>query len=246
MKKFVLIVSLLSVSLTMSADLKDILGGLGSIMGKGSSTGTTNTESTTTTTTTPSFPFGNSQSSSSSSSSSTAGNILSGLSSLGSALGLTSSQVDVNYLQGTWKYSSPAITFQSDDLLKKAGGALASSQIENKLATYYDKLGFKNLVFTVNADSTFTLEVKKIKLSGTVKSTGQAGTITLAFKPVGSFTAFVAAQGSNTMTMTFDVSKLIDIISKVSNVIGNSTLSTVSNLLSSFDGLNAGFKLTKQ
>ena len=218
------------------------------MMGKGSSTGTTNTESTTTTTSTPSFPFGNSQSSSSSSSSgsSTAGNILSGLSSLGSALGLTSSQVDVNYLQGVWRYSAPAISFQSDDLLKKAGGALASSQIENKLATYYDKFGINNLIFTVNADSTFTLEVKKIKLSGSIKSTGQSGTITLAFKPVGSFTAFVAAEGSNTMSMTFDVSKLIDIISKVSSVLGNSTISTVSNLLSQFDGLTAGFKLTRQ
>ena len=59
-------------------------------------------------------------------------------------------------LNGTWKYSKPACEFKSDDLLKKAGGALAASQIEDKLAEIYTKVGItEEMKYTFNAaDST--------------------------------------------------------------------------------------------
>ena len=44
-------------------------------------------------------------------------------------------------LVGSWVYNGPAVAFQSDDLLKKAGGAAASGVIVDKLAPYYEKTG---------------------------------------------------------------------------------------------------------
>ena len=36
-------------------------------------------------------------------------------------------------LNGTWNYTGPAISFETDDMLMKAGGAAASTVIEGKL-----------------------------------------------------------------------------------------------------------------
>ncbi|MDE5836948.1 MAG: DUF4923 family protein, partial [Paramuribaculum sp.] len=54
---------------------------------------------------------------------------------------LSSDKITVKSLTGTWKYSAPAVTFKSSNLLKKAGGAAASSAIESKLSPYYSKAG---------------------------------------------------------------------------------------------------------
>ena len=42
---------------------------------------------------------------------------------------------------GTWTYKKPALILESDNALKKLGGTVASGTIENKLATYYKKIG---------------------------------------------------------------------------------------------------------
>ena len=39
-------------------------------------------------------------------------------------------------LVGSWQYSAPAVAFQSDNLLQKAGGAAAAGVITEKLAPY--------------------------------------------------------------------------------------------------------------
>ncbi|MBQ6161312.1 MAG: DUF4923 family protein, partial [Prevotella sp.] len=59
---------------------------------------------------------------------------------------------------GTWKYAQPGVAFTSDNLLAKAGGEVAASQIKEKLATYYNSLGVKssNTYFVFNEDKTFS------------------------------------------------------------------------------------------
>ncbi|MCF0212882.1 MAG: DUF4923 family protein [Muribaculaceae bacterium] len=239
MKKLFVAAMALCMAFNVSADIKDILSGLAK--GLGSQSG-----STTTTTTT------NDTQSTTSSSTGTS-SIFDNIASIGNALGIIPSQkVDVNYLVGQWKYSKPAVAFKSENFLNKAGGAVASSTIESKLATYYEKAGMKNLQFTVAEDSTFTMNLSKISLGGTVLPSPDEGTVYFQFKaikgklPLGKIKVFVNAESSSTMSLTFDVSKLIDIVSKLSSVIGNSTLQTASNLLSSYDGITAGFRLTKQ
>ena len=60
---------------------------------------------------------------------STTGNVISSLTSIFSS----DKQATANNIVGTWSYDSPAIVFDSDDLLTKTGAALAASKIETKL-----------------------------------------------------------------------------------------------------------------
>ena len=56
--------------------------------------------------------------------------------------------------------------------------------------------------------------------------------------------AYISKAG-NTVDITFDVSKLIVLVDKIATFSGNSTLTGISKLLNSYDGLCAGFTLRK-
>lgn len=151
--------------------------------------------------------------------------------------------------EGTWTYSGPAVSFKSDNALQNLGGAAAGTALESKLSTYYDKLGLNSMTFAVGADSTFVMTVKKINLKGTIEY-GESGECTLRLQGLGkivggSFNARWQVVG-NSLSLTFDVSKLVDLISKIAAVSGKSTLTTLSKVLDSYDGVYAGFRLNKQ
>ena len=74
---------------------------------------------------------------------------------------LSSSDVKLSDLQGSWTTSGPAVIFRSDDLLEKAGGAAASSIVEEKLAPLYSKLGVDNTKITFDNNGNFTLSVNR-------------------------------------------------------------------------------------
>jgi hypothetical protein len=131
----------------------------------------------------------------------------------------------------------------------KAGGAAAATTIENKLSPYYKKIGINKMQLTVNADSTFTMKYAKGSLSGTVTAGTESGTLVFQYKalstiPIGSYTVYVAKSG-NTLTLTYDVSKLMTLMNTISSVSGSTSISTINSLLQSYDGLQAGFKMTK-
>ena len=64
-------------------------------------------------------------------------------------------------LIGNWSYSQPAVQFESDNLLTKAGGAASAAQAENKLATYFKLVGLKEgaLTFSFAEDGNCTYGV---------------------------------------------------------------------------------------
>ena len=159
-----------------------------------------------------------------------------------------SSSFELADLQGTWDYQSPAVTFQSDNVIQKAGGAAAASTIEGKMAPYYEKAGITSLQLTVDAENNFTMKLKRGSLKGTV-SKDEQGNLEFNFSAfgkikLGKVSAFATKSG-NTLNLTFDVSKLISIVKSVSSVSGISSLNTISSLLSSYDGIYAGFKLNR-
>lgn len=212
---------------------------------------TTTTTSTTSTSTTstdnPLSALGSLLGGSSSSDNSTASTLGSALSSVISGL-LSTDEISASSLVGTWKYSSPAVCFQSENFLQQAGGSAVAGTIENKLAPYYKKLGVDKLVLTIDSDQNFTMQVGKITTTGTVTIDGTdvyfnftaLGTISL-----GQIKTYITMTGSSQMSVMFDVTKLLTIVSAVGSKTNNSTISTISSLLGSYDGLCAGFKLTK-
>lgn len=62
--------------------------------------------------------------------------------------------------------------------------------------------------------------------------------------PIGKMKGHVEKQ-INTTTLTFDASKLLTLVSTIAKVSGQSSLQAMSNLLNQYDGLNCGFELAK-
>lgn len=182
-------------------------------------------------------------------SSSNSGDIVSGIGSVLNGV-LSSSNLSVKDIVGTWKYVEPAVEFKSDNLLKKAGGAAASSAIVNKIKPYYEKAGVQNMIFTVDDDSSFTMKIGKITTSGTIEAEESGGQFVFNFKAagkikLGKINAYMSKNISGQLTLTFDASKLISLVNTMASISSNSTVQGVASVLNSYDGLTVGFVLSK-
>lgn len=174
---------------------------------------------------------------------------------LGSVLGslFGTSSLTVESMTGDWSYKGPAVSFKSDNLLKKAGGAAASAAVESKLAPYYRSAGFEGMSLTIGSDSTFTMTVKRITLKGTISKAPEGSDANFEFNfkvagklPIGKMDTYVSMSGKDSMSLMFDVSKLISIIETVGNVSGSKSVKGVTSLLKGYDGITAGFKLSRK
>lgn len=233
--------------------------GLGAIFGKGSTTSTTTT--TTTPTTTQTNPASSAQSAlgsllgglTGSSSESGQGDALTSAfgSILGSVIG-ANQQLTVANLEGTWIYTAPACKFKSEDMLKQAGGDIATAQISEQLAPTYSKLGFTEtgFNFAFDAEGNFVMTYKKLPLSGTATKAEQKGYFTFDFVKLGTYSlattpVYIEVVGDK-MLLLFEADKFVNMFKSVAGRLNNSTLNTVVSLLDSYDGVLIGFELTKQ
>ncbi len=173
------------------------------------------------------------------------------LGALGSVLGnvLANDKFTVDDIVGSWNYSSPAVSFQSDNALKKIGGAGAATAVENKLAPYYKTIGLTSTTLTVDADHNFTMKLGVAQLKGTIEKAEDGGLV-FAFNAFGKIglgkVSAHATKAGSTLNLTFDATKLIQILTKVAGVLNNTTLKAVTDLVNSYDGIYIGFKLNKQ
>lgn len=155
-------------------------------------------------------------------------------------------------LAGTWRYSAPACKFESDDLLKSAGGEVVASTLKDKLATYYEKAGITSSRVSFSfADTTMVLNYGSAKLNGYVVKDEPSGKFVVTFTLVGGHIPVMVmdadiTKSGNTMEILFNVDKLVDVLVSISSKTQSSTLQTISNLLSEYDGVLMGFELTKQ
>lgn len=177
--------------------------------------------------------------------------ILDALTGVGNALGIIPSKtVDVAYLTGIWSYQKPAVAFKSNNFLAKAGGVAASAKIEGELAPYYKRFGFDKMTLEVEPDSTFVMQFSRMKLKGsiTTEKSAEASQLIFHFNVMGknltSMEAYVNAESSSVMSLTFDVSKLMTVAKFVGSMTGG-TIGSMTKLLDNYEGLTAGFKLKK-
>lgn len=170
----------------------------------------------------------------------TLGNVVQGV--------LSKSKLSVNDIAGEWTSNGSAVSFQDENLLKKAGGYAIAGAVESQIDPYYKKLGLNNAVLTVETDGSFTLKANKLILKGTAVSNGD-GTFNFNFKAfgklsLGSVKTYVQKSGNNIDVM-FDASKLKSILSGIAKVTGISMAKTVSGVLDSYSGMCVGFKMSK-
>lgn len=147
---------------------------------------------------------------------------------------------------GTWSYKQPSISFESNDLLKQAGGQLTSTAIEKKLATQFAKVGITagKFLITFGKDDTFsTIKDGVVTTSGTYVLNGSK--ITFSYLENSAKITGYAQMKNGTLSISFDSSKVLDVMSKMSKYSANSTLSTISSLAGSFKGMKTGVALVK-
>ncbi|MDR0976899.1 MAG: DUF4923 family protein [Prevotellaceae bacterium] len=150
-------------------------------------------------------------------------------------------------MTGTWSYTGAAVEFESDNLLAKAGGTVASSTVESKLNEQLKRVGITagKLSFTFNADSTFTATLAKRTLSGSYSYDQAEKKVNLKFVKLVGLNATVSST-SSTMDLLFDSDKLLQLITYLSSKSSNSTLQTISSLASNYDGMMLGLAMEKK
>ena len=155
-------------------------------------------------------------------------------------------------LQGTWKYSAPAISFASEDALSQIGGIGASAAIESKLAPYYKKLSLTSAEITFDAEGNFEIKLKRGTLKGVATKQGDDGALVFNFqgamtgREVGSLAARATKSATGELTLTFDASRLIQLVKTISTYANNSTITTISQMLESYDNIYVGAKFKKK
>ena len=196
---------------------------------KTSSKSTKSTKSTTTTTT-----------ATTDNSSSAQGGLLSAVSSL-----FGGSSASTESLAGTWKYTQPAVVFESSDALKSLGGKLASAAVEKKLQTELQKYGITKGKFkmTFDKDGNFTQTVGTKTVSGTYKLSGKDVVLTYA-SGLQQLVGKTELDGNN-LLIVMDASKFMKYAATLGKLTGNATISTLSSILGSYDGMQVGLRFAK-
>lgn len=148
-------------------------------------------------------------------------------------------------LVGTWKYTEPAVVFESNNALKNIGGKVASAAIEKKLQSEFSKFGIKKgqMKMTFDKDGNFTQTLGKQTLTGTYTTSGKQVVLTYStgLKQLVGTTQL----DGNDLLIVMDVSKLLKYAGSLGQLTGNSTISSLGSLLGSYDGMEVGLKLEK-
>lgn len=169
---------------------------------------------------------------------STIGNVLEGV--------FSSSNITIADMEGEWTSSGPAVCFQGEGFLKKAGGVAAAAAVETKLAPYYEQYGLNNATLTIDAQGNFQLVCKMIRLSGNITQAkgAEPGVFEFNFTALGmkltSVTTYVQMT-SRSMDVMFDATKLKKLLSAISQFSGIQVVKALSSILDSYDGLCVGF-----
>lgn len=166
---------------------------------------------------------------------------------LQSVLGMTGTKVSKQSLIGTWKYSQPGCAFTSEKLLAQAGGEIVASNVKTKLQPTYQKVGINasNTQVTFNQDGTFSAKIAGKAWSGTYKYDENTCKITMSGLLLN--VNCYAKLNTNGIGLLFEGKKLLTLIQTMSALSGNNntTIKTIGDVASSYNGLRVGFDMTK-
>ena len=155
-------------------------------------------------------------------------------------------------LPGTWIYNGPAVAMKSDNVLSNVAGSAVSAGVEKKVASAFEKVGIKagSVSFTFNDGMSFSCTIYGKTLNGTWKQNTEEGKLTLQF---GQTMKYLSITGYTKATVAgcellFDADRFLSLLKTVLSVAGNksTTISAISNLSNSYDGLQLGFKLSRK
>ena len=151
-------------------------------------------------------------------------------------------------MAGTWDYKKSAVAFETDNLLKKAGGIVIATQVEEKLNETSKSLGITsaNTTFTFNTDSTYTAKIRGVKISGKYTIDAQTKKVRMSYLlGVGHLDA-VAAVSAGNMKLLFDADSFLKLMKFISQFTNNTSIEVLGKMAEMYDGMLMGFDLRKQ
>lgn len=154
-------------------------------------------------------------------------------------------KLDQSSLIGTWVYSEPGCAFTSENLLAKAGGSVAATQVKQKLNSVYGSLGIanNNTYFTFAENGQFEARIRNIPLSGTY--TFNPNDSKLNLKTMLFTIPTYVTRTTSGLSITMESKKLLNVLQTITQLTGNSTLSTIGELSKNFDGVRMGFDIVR-
>ena len=151
----------------------------------------------------------------------------------------------IDDLVGEWTYTEPAVVFMSENLLKKAGGKLASSAIEKTIETQLNKVGITKgaMKMTFTRNGRFTQTIAGRRLRGTFTIKGKE----VVLKYAGEIKQLVGTTqvDGNDLLIVMDASKMRTYLKAIGSISGNASLKTATSLLGSMDGMLCGLRLNR-
>ena len=151
----------------------------------------------------------------------------------------------IDDLVGEWAYTEPAVVFMSENLLKKAGGKLASSAIEKTIETQLNKVGITKgaMKMTFTRNGRFTQTIAGRRLRGTFTIKGKE----VVLKYAGEIKQLVGTTqvDGNDLLIVMDASKMLTYLTAIGSFSGNASLKTATSLLGSMDGMLCGLRLNR-
>ena len=146
-------------------------------------------------------------------------------------------------LLGTWRYNGPGCAFTSENALAKAGGEVAATEVEQKLAAQYKKIGFnsQNTYLTFNQDGTFSAKIDGKPWNGQYTFDERTQSV--------NFSGFLlnlkgyVKREANDISVLFESRKVLSLLQTISAMSGNSTLSTIGDISKNYDGVRIGFDM---
>ena len=169
---------------------------------------------------------------------------------LGSVLGVLGSQNTIDGLLGLVIGSvkvqeSELYGVTSENLLAKAGGAVAAENCKEKLLPVYNSVGIsaQNTQFQFTQDHQFAGKFRGIPLSGSYTYEPESGTLKL--KTMLFTTNAYITRTAHGLGLTFESKNLLKILQAAAALSGNSTLQTVGDLSKQYDGVRLGFDIAR-
>lgn len=165
---------------------------------------------------------------------------------LGAVLGASNTLTEKD-LVGTWNYQSADCVFESENLLMKAGGEVASAQIETKMNETLAKVGVKPgaCTFTFNSDNTYSATIAGFPVSGEFQLDAENKKLTMTYLAGLAVMTPNIVKNGNSISLLYEADKLLAIAQKLAAMSGNTSLQALAELASSYDGLMIGLELKK-
>lgn len=151
-------------------------------------------------------------------------------------------------ITGTWTFTGSACKFESENLLKQAGGAVMANKLTEELDGVLEKVGIKegNMTYTFNADSTFTSKTRLGDKKGTYSMDQESKKLQLRY--VGGLlkSSCTVSVSDSELQMLYDADKLKEIITIVGGKSNIQALELLAKLMEQYDGCMLGFKFKKE